>query len=56
MSKRQPRPSELLELPSTMTPAEKAAAVRKAKRGIRPANLSAQKWAWHPLNPNGRRS
>jgi len=49
------RDCEVLECPEHLTAGRKAAAVRRAKQGIRPNWLKPQQWAWNHLNPHGIR-
>ena len=49
------RDCEVLECPEHLTAGRKAAAVRRAKNGIKPNWLKPQQWAWNHLNPKGIR-
>lgn len=49
------RDCEVLECPVDLTAGQKAAAVRRAKNGIKPNWLKPQQWAWNHLNPKGIR-
>ena len=44
-----------LGLSKRLSPGKKAAAVRKAKQGIKPDGMKPQVWAWSEFNPNGIR-